>query len=98
MKQNNLWRFILVLAIVAWSLYEIYPPTSRDLVQEFTSRAENTDADLHEYLAAARARCRRRGTNSEFAKLQDAIGTNDIQNYFPSISAKNAVVSDDVTS
>ena len=28
MKQNNRWRFILVILIVAWSLYEIYPPTS----------------------------------------------------------------------
>ena len=44
MKQNNRWRFILVILIVAWSLYEIYPPTSRDLVQEFASRAENPDA------------------------------------------------------
>ena len=44
MKQNNRWRFILVVLIVAWSLYEIYPPTSRDLVQEFSSRAENQDA------------------------------------------------------
>jgi SecD/SecF fusion protein len=88
MKQNNRWRFILVLAIVAWSLYEIYPPTSRDLVQEFSSRAENTDAAFTNILQrlapldAARP-------DREFANLQDAIGTNDIKNYFPSISANN---------
>ncbi len=28
-------------------------------------------------------------TNSEFANLQEAIGTNDIQNYFPFLDAKN---------
>ncbi len=88
MKQNNRWRFILVILIVVWSLYEIYPPTSRDLVQEFSSRAENTDAAFTNILQrlapldAARP-------DREFANLSDAIGTNNIQNYFPFISAKN---------
>jgi SecD/SecF fusion protein len=88
MKQNNRWRFILVVAIVAWSLYEIYPPTSRDLVQEFSSRAENTDAvftNILQRLAPLQAA----RPDREFANLQDAIGTNDIQNYFPFIIAKN---------
>ena len=43
MKQNNRWRFILVILVVVWSLCEIYPPTSRDLVKEFTSLAEKQD-------------------------------------------------------
>src|ERR1039457_5514270 len=43
-KQNNLGRFILVLVIIAWALLEVYPPTSRDLVQEFSRRAVNQDA------------------------------------------------------
>ena len=37
-------EILLVIVIVAWSLFEIYPPTSRNLVQEFASRAENQDA------------------------------------------------------
>ena len=88
MKQNNRWRFILVILIVACSLYEIYPPTSRDLVQEFSSRAVNPDAAFTNILQrlapldAARP-------DREFANLSDAIGTNDIQNYFPFIIAKN---------
>jgi SecD/SecF fusion protein len=88
MKQNNRWRFILVVLIVVWSLYEIYPPTSRDLVQEFTSRADSTDTAFTNILQrltpldAARP-------DREFANLQDAIGTNDIQNYFTFISSKN---------
>jgi SecD/SecF fusion protein len=88
MKQNNRWRFILVLVIVAWSLREIYPPTSRDLVQEFTSRAENPDAAFTNILQRL-APLQKAATNSEFANLSDAIGTNDIQNYFPFIGAKN---------
>ena len=74
MKQNNRWRFILVLAIVAWSLYEIYPPNSRDLVEQFTSRAENQDAAFTNILQRLEP-LQKAATNSEFANLQEAIGT-----------------------
>ena len=88
MKQNNRWRFILVVLIVAWSLYEIYPPTSRDLVQEFTSRAENQDAAFTNILQRL-APLQVARPDREFANLSDAIGTNDIQNYFRFVDAKN---------
>jgi SecD/SecF fusion protein len=88
MKQNNRWRFILVVLIVAWSLYEIYPPASRDLVQEFSSRAENQDATFTNILEQL-ALLQTARPDREFANLQDAIGTNDIQGYFPFIVAKN---------
>jgi SecD/SecF fusion protein len=90
MKQNNRWRFILVIAVVAWSLYEIYPPTSRDLVQQFTSRAENTDVAFTNILQRLEP-LQKTATNSEFASLKAAIGTNDIQGYFPSISTKDVL-------
>ena len=88
MKQNNRWRFILVILIVVWSLYEIYPPTSRNLVQEFTSRAENTDAGFTNILTRLSPLQAARPDRA-FANLQEAIGTNIIENYFPFISAKN---------
>ena len=88
MKQNNRWRFILVVLIVAWSLYEIYPPTSRDLVQEFSSRAENQDAAFTNILQRL-APLQAARPDREFANLSDAIGTNDIQNYFRFVDAKN---------
>jgi SecD/SecF fusion protein len=88
MKQNNRWRFILVIAIVAWSLYEIYPPTSRDLVQEFTTRADNTDAAFTNILQRLAPLDKAR-PDREFANLQDAIGTNSIEKYFPFITANN---------
>jgi SecD/SecF fusion protein len=87
MKQNNFGRFILVLVIIAWSLYEIYPPVSRDLVQEFSSRARNQDAVFTNILAEVLV-LQKTGTNtSEFAQLQTAIGTNDLQKYFPSFTS-----------
>lgn len=88
MKQNNRWRFILVILVVVWSLCEIYPPTSRDLVKEFTSLAEKQDLVFSNILQRLAPMQSARPDRS-FANLQDAIGTNDIQRYFPYITANN---------
>jgi SecD/SecF fusion protein len=87
-KNNNLGRFILVLVIIAWALMEIFPPTSRDLVQEFSRRAQNKDAAFTAILDKTAA-LKSAGTNNEFAALQIAAGTNDLQRYFPFISGAN---------
>jgi len=88
-KNNNLGRFILVIAIIGWSILQVLPPTSRDLVDQFSSRAQNPDTTFKDIVA--RAKALQAGTNNEFAALQTAIGTNDIQKYFPFIGAKNQV-------
>jgi SecD/SecF fusion protein len=88
MKKNNFGWFIFVVLVVCWALFEIYPPTSRDLIEQFTSRAENQDAAFTNILARLQT-LQQAGTNSEFANLQAAIGTNDIQNYFLFVSAKD---------
>ncbi len=85
MKQNNRWRFVLVVLIVVWALFEIYPPTSRPLAGEFVSRAENPDAaftNIVQRLAVLQAA----RPDREFANLQEAIGTNGIQKYFTFIT------------
>jgi SecD/SecF fusion protein len=88
MKQNNnLWKFLFVLFIIGWSFYQMYPPRPRDLIQQFAARAENRDTTFSNILARADA-LQAAGTNSEFANLRAAIGTNDIQQYF-SINATN---------
>ncbi len=56
-------------------------------MKEFTAHAENQDAaftNILERLAPLQAA----RPDRAFANLQDAIGTNDIQNYFPLIDAK----------
>jgi SecD/SecF fusion protein len=84
-----LGRFLLVVAIILWSLYEVYPPTARNLVQQFSTRAKKTDATFNDILKQAKA-LKEAGTN-EFMALQLATGTNDLQKYFPFIGAKNQV-------
>ncbi len=88
MKQNNLWKFLFVVFIICWSFVSMYPPTSRDLVQQFAARADDRDAAFTNILARVDA-LQKEGTNSEFANLRAAIGTNDIQGYFPFINATN---------
>jgi SecD/SecF fusion protein len=89
MKNNDFWKFILVAFIICWSLYEVYPPTSRDLVQEFESRAGGRDAVFAGILARLGPLQQAR-PDREFANLREAIGTNDIQPYFQFVAnAKN---------
>jgi len=90
MKQNNFGRFLLVIAIILWSLYMVYPPTSRDLVQEFSKRAINQDATFKGILEQAAA-LQKAGTNNEFIALQMAAGTNELQKYFPFYPAQNQI-------
>jgi SecD/SecF fusion protein len=82
MKRNNLWRFLLVILIVAWALFESYPPTNQDMIQAFRSQAGNVDATFGDIVAKAQELSQKR-PDREYANLQEAIGTNDITRYFP---------------
>ena len=88
-KNNNLGRFLLVVAIIVWALIEVYPPTARNLLQDFTSRAQNKDAAFTNVLAQTSV-LTKAGTN-EFTAIQLATGTNELQKYFPFIPAQNQV-------
>jgi len=90
MKNNDFWKFILVAFIICWSFFEIYPPTSRDLVQDFETRAVNRDAAFSNIVVRVEP-LRLAHPDRAFANLQEAIGTNDIQNYFPFFNAKAQV-------
>jgi SecD/SecF fusion protein len=88
MKQNNRWRFVLVVLIVAGALLAISPPVSKPLAGQFVSRAEKKDAaftNILERLAPLQAA----RPDQEFANLSEAIGTNSILPYFPFITATN---------
>jgi SecD/SecF fusion protein len=87
MNKNDRWKFILVVLIILWAFYQMYPPTSRDLIEQFTSRAQDPDAAFTNILQRVDV-LQKTETNNEFAVLSEAIGTNDIQKYFTFISAK----------
>jgi len=93
MKQNDRWKFFLVVGILVWALWSVgiigpNSPSARPLVPEFARRAVNRDAVFTNILEKARA-LQQAHPEREFASLQEAIGNASITNYFPFFDAKN---------
>lgn len=90
MKRNNLWRLTIVLIVLFWSLYEMYPPRGRDLVQQFVTdaRVAPNDSTFSNIVFQARE-LQKTNPDRGFSNLSIAIGTNDIVGYFPQIDARN---------
>lgn len=86
MKNKLFWLWFTLFAL-AWSVWELYPPTSRDLLEEFQARASQTDTNFAQIVASAR-QLNEKLPDNEYANLLSAIGTNSIQKYFPSIDVK----------
>jgi SecD/SecF fusion protein len=82
MKQNNFWKWALILFVLGWSLYEVYPPQGKPLVEQFAESAANRDTNFQAIVTQARALEAQRPTRS-FQNMVDAIGTNNIKPYFP---------------
>ena len=82
MNQNNFWKWLLVLFVIGWSIYEMYPPTSRNLIEEFNATASNRDTNFTAIVEQARE-LEAETPNRTFVNLREAIGTNDITKYFP---------------
>ena len=82
MKQNMLWRFWAIVILVVWSLWQIIPPTPRNLIDEFEQTAVTRDATFEEILKGARE-LEKAQPEQNFSNLRAAIGTNSILTYFP---------------
>lgn len=88
MSRNNLWKFVFVVLVVVWSLFELYPPQSRNLIEYFGERARARNDAFAEIITRAKELEQARPDRT-FAVLQQAIGTNDITSYFPFFEVKN---------
>jgi SecD/SecF fusion protein len=87
MSRNYLGRLILIIAVLIFSLYELYPPTGRNLVEVFRNRAASRDATYSNIVANAEALEKQRPDRT-YGNLLEAIGTNDITRFFPFFPAK----------
>jgi SecD/SecF fusion protein len=87
MNRNNFWRFVLVVLVVAWSLFELYPPQNRDLVRFFRDTAVNRDANFNAILQKV-DELQKKAPEKGYENLKEAIGTNDLNRYFPFYEAK----------
>jgi SecD/SecF fusion protein len=88
MNRNNFWRSVIVILVLLWSLYEVYPPQGRDLVQHFRERAEKHDLTFAGIMTNALA-LQAAAPLKAYDDLLAAIGTNDITPYFPSVDTKD---------
>jgi SecD/SecF fusion protein len=87
MNRNNFWRFVLVVLVLVWSAYEIYPPNARDLITVFNERAVNRDTRFKEIVDRAKE-LQKAAPEKTYDLLKEAIGTNDITHYFPFYKAQ----------
>jgi SecD/SecF fusion protein len=85
MNQNNTWKWLVILFVLGWSLYSLYPPTSRDLLTEFVDNASGKDTNFTAIVTRARELEKVRPTRT-YGNLFEAIGTNDIKHYYPDIT------------
>jgi SecD/SecF fusion protein len=89
-KPKFWWAFIVFL--VAWSLWSMYPPTSENLIAAFNDQADasKTDAAFKQIVQKAQASEKADpDPHRQFAELLAAIGTNNVQPYFPYIDVRN---------
>jgi len=85
MKNQKFW-WALIVFLLAWSFYEMYPPANRDLIQVFAEAANSkatSDKVFHDIVAKAKAlQDKTPGLDLEFDQLREAIDTNNIQACF----------------
>jgi len=91
MNRNNFWRFVIVILVIAWSLYELYPPRGRDLVEVFREKAVSRADTNFTAIVQKAAALNRTAPDKSYENLKEAIGTNDITRYFPFYNAKDEV-------
>lgn len=87
--RNNFWKWVFVVLIVIWSVYEIYPPKGRDLTQVFRERAVNKSDATFSNLWVRVQQLQTQRPDRAFGNLQEAIGETDITRYFPFFNVKD---------
>ena len=84
MKRNLFWKSLLILFVVGWSLWELYPLTPRNLIDEFDNRADKRDATFTNILQQAR-QADQASPGRAYQNLVAAIGSHNLTNFFTSI-------------
>ena len=78
---------MLVVFVLAWSVYELYPPVGQPVIDFFKQRAVNRDA-TYESIVQRAEELRQEFPDRDFGNLKEAVGTNAIAQYFPFINTE----------
>src|SRR5438105_3582379 len=90
MKNPKFW-WALIVFLIAWSIWNVYPPTGRDLVQIFKEQADPSKVDTNLTAIVTMAQeLQKQNPDPQraFGNLMQAIGTNDITKYFPYVDLR----------
>ncbi len=86
MNRNHLWKFLLIVFILVWALFEVSPPVGRNVIDVFQERVARDKQDTAYSNIVARAReLQKQMPDRAFGNLKEAVGTNEITRYFPFI-------------
>ena len=83
MNRNHLWKLLIIVFVVAWSAFEMYPPTARNIIEVFKEEAQRKDPAFTNIVERAQQLQKEAPTRPLFSDLKEAVGTNDIAHYFP---------------
>src|SRR5205809_637651 len=83
MNRNHLWKLLIIVFVVAWSAFEIYPPNGRSVIEVFKEEAIKKDATFSNIVERAEQLQKESTNRPPFALLKEAVGTNNIAQYFP---------------
>src|SRR5579863_7269082 len=83
MNRNNLTRFFIVLIVLAWAFYEMYPPVGEDLGQYFQEQAKGPKDAAYTNIIETIATLQKANPRGGFRNVANAVGTADITRYFP---------------
>ena len=87
-KTRYLWRLFLVVGIIGWSFWKMYPPVGSNLAQYFREKAVGKDT-AYSNIVERLQKLEQQKPGRTFANLAEASGTNDIARYFPYSAAKD---------
>ncbi|MEI7733519.1 MAG: protein translocase subunit SecD [Verrucomicrobiota bacterium] len=85
MNRSHFWKLALIVFVTAWAIFELTPPQSKNLLEEFQRRAVNIDTNFQAIVAKAQAM---QATNAArgYGNIVDATGGAQITNYFPFVN------------
>ncbi len=81
MNRGHLWKLLLIIFLLAWSFYTIYPPEGRDLFQVFLENSFRHDAAFTNIVNEYKA-LEKKNPQRVYGNLRLAVGTNDLAQYF----------------
>lgn len=88
MNRNHFWKLVLVLALLGWSVFQLYPPTDRPLTEVFRARATNRDEAFGKILTQL-DQLQKEKPLREYGNIMEAVGTNDLRKYFKDVPVKD---------